>query len=199
MSEAIFRRHGRVRRDLQPLGVLVEHRIDDVDERLVAVEESVPPGEQVALEPALALVLAEHQSITRPAGARNSSFACGRGVPLAVGRFKERFQAVGERLVRAEDAEVPLRIVQLRHIAQETPEHMRVADAGRSRRRHIDRVGAKVRHPQIAQQHAAVGVGIRAHASFALGRQFGQFRFQPALLIEELLRPVAPQPVLQAA
>jgi hypothetical protein len=40
--------------------VLVEHRIDDVDERLVAVEESVPPGEQVALKPPLALVLAEH-------------------------------------------------------------------------------------------------------------------------------------------
>ena len=50
----------QVRRDLQPLGVLVEHRIDDVDERLVAVEEPMPPGEQVALEPALALVLAEH-------------------------------------------------------------------------------------------------------------------------------------------
>ena len=50
----------QLRGDLQPLGVLVEHRIDDVDERLVAVEQPVPPGEQVALEPALALVLAEH-------------------------------------------------------------------------------------------------------------------------------------------
>ena len=62
---------------------------------------------------------------------------------------------------------------------------------------HVDRVVAEIRHPQVAQQHAAVGVGIRAHASFALGREFGQFRFQAALLVEEFLRPVAPQPVFQ--
>ena len=46
--------------DLQPLGVLVEHRVDDVDERLIAGEEAVPAGQQIALKPALALVLAEH-------------------------------------------------------------------------------------------------------------------------------------------
>src|SRR5712671_635109 len=42
--------------DLEPLGMLVDHRVDDVDERLVAVEQAVPPGEQVSLEPPLALV-----------------------------------------------------------------------------------------------------------------------------------------------
>ena len=46
--------------DLQPLGVLVEHRIDDVDEGLVAGEEAVAAGEQVAFQPALAQVLAQH-------------------------------------------------------------------------------------------------------------------------------------------
>ena len=45
---------------LQPLGVLVEHRIDDVDERLVAREEPVPSGEEITFQPALALVLTEH-------------------------------------------------------------------------------------------------------------------------------------------
>ena len=64
-------------------------------------------------------------------------------------------------------------------------------------RGHVGRVVAEVRHAQVAQQHAAVGVGIGAHASLALGRQFGQFRLQAALLVEELLRPVAPQPVFQ--
>ena len=34
---------GDVVAHLQPLGVLVEHRVDDVDERLVAREEAVPP------------------------------------------------------------------------------------------------------------------------------------------------------------
>ena len=116
---------------------------------------------------------------------------------MALGHFKQRFQAVGERLVRAKHAEIALLIVQLRHIAQERPEHMRVADAGCPRRGHVGRVVAEIRHAQIAQQHAAVGVGIRAHASFALGREFGQFRFQAALLIEEFLRPVALEPVFQ--
>ena len=62
----------QVRGDLQPLGVLVEHRVDDVDEGLVAVEQPVPPGEQVAFEPALALVLAEdfHHAARRGRGIR---------------------------------------------------------------------------------------------------------------------------------
>ena len=109
----------QVRRDLQPLGVLVEHRIDDVDERLVAVEEPMPPGEQVAFEPAFALVLAEHFHHA-PGGREKFVVRHGRGVPLALGHFKEGFQAVGERLVGAEDPEIPLLLVQLRHIAQET-------------------------------------------------------------------------------
>ena len=46
--------------DLQPFRMLVEHGIDDVDEGLVAGEEAVAAGQQIAFEPALALVLAEH-------------------------------------------------------------------------------------------------------------------------------------------
>ena len=88
----------------------------------------MPPGEQVAFEPAFALMLAEH--FHHAAGGREKFVVRhGRGVPLAVGHLEEGFQAVGERLVRAKDAEIPLLAVQLRHIAQETPEHMRVADA----------------------------------------------------------------------
>ena len=51
---------GNLARGLEPLGVLVHHRVDDVDEGLVAGEEAVAAGEQIALEPALAHVLAEH-------------------------------------------------------------------------------------------------------------------------------------------
>ena len=63
-EEVVQRGHrpppGNVARDLQPLRVLVEHRVDDVDERLVTVEEPVATGQEVALEPALALVLGQH-------------------------------------------------------------------------------------------------------------------------------------------
>src|SRR5215831_15137831 len=45
---------------LQPFGVLVEHRVDDVDEGLVAAEEAVPASQQVTFEPALALVFGQY-------------------------------------------------------------------------------------------------------------------------------------------
>src|SRR5204863_8639764 len=47
-------------RDLEPLGVLVEHRIDDVDKGLIAREQAVASGQQIAFEPALAKMLAQH-------------------------------------------------------------------------------------------------------------------------------------------
>ena len=63
-QQVVERRHRRppveLAGHLQPLGVLVEHRVDDVGERLVAVEQPVAAGEHVALEPALAQVLGQH-------------------------------------------------------------------------------------------------------------------------------------------
>ena len=50
---------------------------------------------------------------------------------------------------------------------------MRIADTAHSRRWHIDRIIPEIRHPHVAEQNAAVGMGIRAHASFTLGRKFG--------------------------
>src|SRR5580692_10641552 len=123
--------------------MLVEHRIDDVDKRLVAVEESMPPGEQVAFEPAFALMLAEH--FHDAAGGREKFVVRhGCGVPLPLSYLKQSFQAVGERLIRTEDPEIALLIVQLRHIAQETAKHMRVADAAYTRRGNIDTIVAKI-------------------------------------------------------
>ena len=139
----------------------------------------MPPGEQVALQPALALVFAEHFHHP-PRGREEFVAGHGGGVPLALGRLEEGLQAVGKRLVRAEDAEIPLRAVELRHVAQERPQHVRIADAAAPRRGHVDGVVAEIRHPQVAEQHAAVGVGICAHPPVARGRQFGQFRFQAA-------------------
>src|SRR6476620_9557330 len=44
---------------LQPFRMLIEHRVDDMDECLVAREKSVTAGEQVSFEPALAEMLAQ--------------------------------------------------------------------------------------------------------------------------------------------
>ena len=91
----------------------------------------MPPGEQVAFQPALALVLAEHFHHA-PGGREEFVVRHGRGVPLALGGFKERFQAVRERLVGAKDAEIPLLAIQLRHVAQERSKHARVSPMPRT-------------------------------------------------------------------
>ena len=57
---------GNLSRDLQPLGVLVGHRVDDMDEGLIAVEKTVAASEQIAFEPALAHMLAQY--LHYPAG-----------------------------------------------------------------------------------------------------------------------------------
>jgi len=59
--EQIIKRGDRLalrqyRGQLQPLGVLVEHGIDNVDERFVTVEQAVLAGQQISLEPAFAIV-----------------------------------------------------------------------------------------------------------------------------------------------
>ena len=87
--------------DVQPLGVLVEHRVDDVRERLVGVEEPVPAGEEVALEPSEQRVLRQHlhdaavaatarRRRRPPAAGRPSTFSCWRRRPPAAGSRRSR-------------------------------------------------------------------------------------------------------------
>ena len=77
------------RTHLQPLGMLGEHRIDDADERLVAVEQPVPAGEQISLQPALALMLAEHLHHAS-LGREEYIILDGPGFPLPIGDFERR-------------------------------------------------------------------------------------------------------------
>src|SRR5215469_7878166 len=48
---------GQVIRDLQPLGVLIKHGIDDMYEGLITGEETVPSGEQISLQHSFQRVL----------------------------------------------------------------------------------------------------------------------------------------------
>src|ERR1700722_12774879 len=45
---------------LQPLCVLGDHRVDNRDERFVRVEQTMPTGQEVTLQPSLAEVLAQN-------------------------------------------------------------------------------------------------------------------------------------------
>ena len=138
---------------LQPLGVLVEHGIHDVDERLVAVEEAMSSREQVALEPTLALVFAEHFHHP-PRGREKLVTRLVSSIPLAFGYLEKGLQAVRKRFVGAKDAEIPLLTIQVGDIAQEPSEHLGVANATYAWRRHVDRVVAEIGHPQVAEQDA---------------------------------------------
>ena len=122
--------------DVQPLGVLVEHRVDDVGERLVGVEEAVAPGEQIALEPAEQRVLRQH---LHDAAVARELAAVGVlrqhvGHPGLLAHLVDRLQPVGGGLVRAEDAEA--RRVVAHHVAQELAERLGVLVQRRAARRH---------------------------------------------------------------
>ena len=63
----------------------------------------------------------------------------------------------------------------------------------------FDRVVAEVGQAQVAQQQAAVGVRVGAHAALAARRQLRELGQQPALVVEQLLRPVALHPLFEDA
>src|SRR5664279_4739329 len=103
--------------------MLVEHRIDDVYERLVAIEQSVPTCEQVTFEPAFALMLAQH--LHHPAIQSEKFIVILRAcVPLPVGHLKHGAQAVRKCFVGAENSKIALLPVELGYIAKEHAELM---------------------------------------------------------------------------
>jgi hypothetical protein len=171
--------------------VLVEHRVDDVDEGLVAVEEAVPPGEQVALEPALAEVLGED---LHDASVRREVLVdlLDRAEPGFVGGVEDVAEAVRRRLIRTEEPEV-VRVA--RHdVAQEPAEDARRLCERRRGRGDIDGVVAEVGEDEVAKQLASVRMRVRAHPAVAVRRLLGDLRADAALLVEELLGAVAAEP-----
>ena len=150
----------QLKRDLQPFRMLAEHGINDADKGLIAVEQAVPAGQQIALEPALALMLAEHR--VQHAALRSEKFIVVdfAGVPLPICDLEYVAEKIRKGFVRTEDAEVALVLVEARHIAQEFAEHHGVLRADRARGRDRDRVIAEVRHLQIAQKMPPLACGL---------------------------------------
>ena len=88
-------------------------------------------------------------------------------------------------------------VASARHVAQKSRQHMGIADACTPRARDIHRVVAKVRHAQIAQQHARRWRGDWRPCAFALGASAASSGLKRARLVEQLLGTVAAQPFLQ--
>ena len=198
LSEPIGRAPGQLPRGLQPLRVLVEHRVHDVDERLVTVEQAMPAGQQVSLEPALAGVLGQDLHDAAVAGEVDVDGERGL-LPGLAGDLEQRVQPVGLGLVRSDDAEVALLLVAPQDVAQHGAEHPR--RLGRAAAGGGDRNGvvAEVRHVQVTQQHAAVRVRSRAEPARAGGHEAQDLGPRRAPGREQLGGPVGLQPLLQLA
>ena len=153
----------QLRGDLEPFGVLVEHRVDDVDERLVAVEQPVPSGQQISFEPPFALMLTEHRIQHAPPWREELIAGDGAGLPLPVGDLENRAEHVRQGFVGAEESEVAQLVVEGDDVTQETAQDAGVLSVHRARCGQGDRVGAVVGHPQVTQQSPAVGVRVGAH------------------------------------
>ena len=173
---------GEAARDLQPFGVLIEHRIDDVDEGLVAVEQAMPAGQQISFQPALALMFAEHFHHPPVASEvfirldRSGSSHCRLVASKHVG------QTIGHRFIGAEDAKIAMVLVLLHAHRAETAQHARVFGlhcAG------LGNLHARSRGNPAGEDRAArrppLACGIGSHARFAARRQFAQLGFERAV------------------
>lgn len=154
----------------------------------------MPPGQQIALEPALTGVLAEdlhHPAVDREVFVGRQDFR----VPGLAGHVVQGVQAVRGGLVRPEDAEV--RVVGAHHVPQEGAQHPGRFVRSAAGVRHVHRVPRQVRQLQIAGQNPAVRVRIRPHPPIAVGDLVQQPWYRLSVRVEELLGPVAPQPLVQ--
>jgi hypothetical protein len=162
--------------DLQPLGVLVEHRVDDVYERLVAGEQAVPAGEEVDLQPALAGVLG-HDGVRHLVIEVKPSTDDVLGVIEATlqGRAGEQpahqLAVVGlqvQRDVRGH-AELTGRLVErpgLCHVARQAVQHVPTA-----RRLRLDKGPPHhIQHDLVGHQLAAVEMQLNGTAQLRLPR-----------------------------
>ena len=65
--------------------------------------------------------------MTRAVGCEKFIVVLGPGLPLPIGNLHNSIQPVGERLVGAEDPEIPLLFIEPDHIAQELSQNVRVS------------------------------------------------------------------------
>ena len=189
---------GQLTAHLQPLGVLGKHGVHDADERLVAVKEAVTSGEQVALQKALAEMLGEHGVHHPPVGVQVVVNAGDLLVQeAAAGHVENGLKAVGRRFVRRKNAEVPGVHVQLHHIPDIGAENIHILGLHGAGGLDVHGVVPEIGSAQVPQQQTAVGVGICTHAPAARRGEGGYQLHRRTVGVEQLLRPIGPQPRLQ--
>ena len=156
----------------------------------------MPSRQEVALEPALAHVLAQYlhdAAVDAQIDVDRVDF----GHPGLAGDFVDGLEPVRGGLVRAEEAKVLLVEIQLHHVADKLPQHPRRLRLDSPRLGHRHGVVVEVGHRQRLQQLSSIGVRVAAHAVVARRRELGELLAELALAVEQLLWPIALEPVLE--
>src|SRR5688572_6656243 len=128
---------------LQPFSVLVEHRVDDVNERLVAAEEPMASGEQIAFQPSLTLVLTQHFHDASVSGDMRVAIQDLRA-RHAGGHIQYIVPAIRSRFIGTEDAEVAALRIELHDIADECALYTRGLGVDRAWLLHLDSERAEI-------------------------------------------------------
>ena len=157
----------------------------------------MPAGQQVALQPALAGVLG--QDLDDPAVRARGSGPPGICAPASLaGDLQDRAQPVGLGLVGAEDPEVALGRVR-RMTSRSMPPSTRVGSDGA--RAGLRRPGPRSRGSPAGSGRAAAGrrwrAGWRRAARSPCGTRPSRSAARRAVGVEQLLRPVGAQPLLE--
>src|SRR5208283_3717205 len=168
-----------------------------MDERLVAIEQTVPATQDITLQPSFDGMLAQHlhHASIRSELAAISVLGKVFSEPDFFGHLVDRFETVRLRFVRTKDTEAVR--IQSHHFAKEVTQGRNVPRQSGSRLLDIDLRTPEVGHVERLPQQTAVSDGIGAHASRSLRGESLQFWNQPTGLVKQLIGFVAAHPPLE--
>jgi hypothetical protein len=200
-EQDVQRRHrltpGHLETLLDPLGVLVDHGVNDVHEGLVAVEEPMATRENVAFKPTLDGVLRQHLHDSA-LGAEVAAILILWQVsvdPNLLSGLVDLAELVALRLIRAHDAEGLLVVANDR--VEELSKLVHAWSGGDARLVDLHGEVAEVLQAERSAEESAIRDGVLGH-TFALGRrELPQLWNELAFLTEELLGVVRVHPLLE--
>jgi len=185
---------------LKPLAVLVDHRVDEVDEALVARPEAMPAGEDIALEKPLALMLGElldDVAYGREVFVVRGVIVDATAEPLLVRDLVAGLQTIGGRLVGPEDAKhVAVAVDELGGVLAQDARGLGGTKAV-TLVLDVDLVRADVRQHEVLEEQTTVGIGVATKAKLSLRHELGDLRTDGAAAVKQLLGLVRREPALE--
>ena len=188
---------GKLVANLQPLCMLSTHGVYNTDECFIGSEEAMTTGKQIAFQPALAHMLGQ-------VGVHNSSVVCQIlvlfmiiAVPITLGLLEYLVETVGHGLIRSKDTEVLCILIQFEDITDEAAQLNHILLFNSTGLGYVYRVITEVRQTEVTKKLTTVCMRIRTDSSVSLRSNITKSLNQTTILIKELFRMIAQQPLLQ--